>query len=60
MGACIFDVYEAEVIWDDRDRVVEVDTVDSDPLIGMSFLYGYEIRIQVIEGGRVVAEKLSG
>ena len=56
----LFDVYEAEIIWDDRDRVVEVDAVDSDPLIGMNFLYGYEIRIQVVEGGRVVAEKLSG
>lgn len=39
-----------------QDEVI----VDSDPLIGMGFLYGYEIRIQVIEGGRVVAEKLSG
>lgn len=49
----LFDVYEATVIWDGRPRRIAVDCVDSDPLIGMSLLDGYELTVQVIDGGRV-------
>jgi len=47
------------VIWDGTRRIVEIDAVDTDPLIGMGLLYGYDIRIQAIEGGSVTIEALS-
>ena len=54
----LFDIYEATVTWDDRPRRIAVDEVNSDPLIGMSLLYGYELTVQVIDGGRVVINPL--
>jgi hypothetical protein len=38
--------------------VVEIDAADTDPLVGMGLLYGYEVRIQAIEGGAVTIEAL--
>ena len=55
----LYDVYSASVIWDRAGRIVEIDAVDTDPLIGMGLLYGYDIRIQVVEGGSVTIEALS-
>ena len=55
----LYDVYSASVIWDGTRRIVEIDAVDTDSLIGMSLLYGYDIRIQAIEGGSVTIEALS-
>src|SRR5690348_16355713 len=39
---CLFDVYEANVIWDGKVRRVRVDEADTVPLVGMSLLDGYE------------------
>jgi clan AA aspartic protease len=55
----LHDVYSGTVIWDGIRRVVEIDAVDTDPLIGMGLLYGYDVRIQAIEGGAVTIEALS-
>ena len=55
----LFDIYEATVTWDGRPRRIAVDGVNSDPLIGMSLLYGYELTVQVVDGGRVVINTLS-
>ena len=54
----LFDIYEATVIWDGRPRRIAVDEADCDPLVGMSLLYGYELTVQVIDGGRVVINPL--
>lgn len=54
----LFDIYEATITWDGRPRRIAVDEVNSDPLIGMSLLYGYELTVQVIDGGRVVINPL--
>ncbi len=35
-----FDVYNATVIWDGQPVTIPVDEVDSDPLLGMSLMYG--------------------
>ncbi len=53
------DVYSASVIWDGTRKIVEIDALDTDPLIGMGLLYGHDIRIQAIEGGSVTIEALS-
>ncbi len=54
----IFDVYDVTVIWECSPRRVAVDAVDSDPLIGMSPLRGYEMTMQIVEGGRVVIQSI--
>jgi clan AA aspartic protease len=54
----LFDIYEATVVWDGTPRRVAVDAADTDPLIGMSLLYGYELTIQAVEGGQVIIRAL--
>ena len=54
----LFDIYEATITWDGRPRRIAVDEVNCDPLIGMSLLYGYELTVQVVDGGRVVINPL--
>ncbi len=49
----VFDIYEATVIWDGRPRRIAVDEADCDPLVGMSLLYGCELIVQIVDGGRV-------
>lgn len=53
-----FEVYVAKVIWDGEYRNVPVNEAETDPLIGMSLLYGYDLQIQAVEGGRVRIEAL--
>ena len=52
----LFDVYEVSVIWDGQPRTVEVDAAETNSLMGMSLIYGYELRVQAIDGGRVTIE----
>jgi len=49
----VFDVYAATVLWNGQLRTVETDATDMIPLVGMSLLYGYDVRLQVIDGGLV-------
>lgn len=42
---CLFDVYEAEILWDGEIRYLLVDEADTDPLIGMTLLRGYELKM---------------
>ena len=49
----VFDIYEAIVVWDGQPRRVAVDAADVIPLVGMSLLYGYELMVQIVEGGSV-------
>ncbi|MGH9835021.1 MAG: clan AA aspartic protease [Blastocatellia bacterium] len=53
-----FDLYEATVVWDGNPRRVAADAVDADSLLGMSLLRGYEMTIQVINGGEVTIKPL--
>lgn len=54
----IFRVYTATVIWDGQYRKIPINEAETDPLVGMSLLYGYEVRIQAVEGGKVYIESL--
>ncbi len=54
----LFDVHEATIIWDGQPRTVDADAADTEALMGMSLIYGYELRIQAIDGGRVTLEPL--
>jgi clan AA aspartic protease len=55
---CLFDVFEAEVLWDGDLRRVLIDEADTDPLLGMTLLAGYEVRIEVRSGGKVEIKAL--
>lgn len=54
----VFDFYEATVIWDGVTRRVSVDEADTDPLVGMGLLYGYELTVEVVNGGAVAIRLL--
>ncbi|MBD2603317.1 clan AA aspartic protease [Scytonema hofmannii FACHB-248] len=56
---CIFNVYEAVVLWDGAILTIPIDEADSEPLIGMSLMEGYQLTIQAIDGGRVELNKLN-
>ena len=51
--------HEANVRWGSLVRRILVHAADVDPLLGMALLQGYELRIEVIEGGRVSIRELS-
>jgi clan AA aspartic protease len=51
-------VYEAELDWDGASRVIEIDSAETTPLVGMSLLQDRRLTIQVTRGGFVRIEKL--
>ena len=58
-STCIFDVYSGLVIWDGEYRYIDVNAAETDPLVGMSLLYGYRMQLDAIEGGMVVIQSLN-
>ncbi len=48
-----FDIYEAVISWDGQFRQILVNSAETDPLLGMSLLEDYELRVQVRPGGSV-------
>ena len=56
----LFDIYDAVAIWDGKAKEIEVDSAETDPLIGMSMLRGYRLQVDTIEGGLVIITDLSG
>lgn len=52
------DVYEAVVLWDGSERIVEAHEAETDPLVGMSLLYGFHLGIDVVDGGRVTVHSM--
>ena len=54
-----FDIYAVVVRWDGAQRNILVEAADTDPLVGMALLTGYDVHIQVAKGGTVIIEALS-
>jgi clan AA aspartic protease len=54
----LFDVYDAEVIWNGQYREIEVNEAEIEPLLGMRMLKGYRLQVDTIEGGLVTIEML--
>jgi clan AA aspartic protease len=48
-----FPLYEALILWGGRVLRIPVGAADTEPLLGMSLMYGNELAMQVIEGGGV-------
>jgi clan AA aspartic protease len=56
---CVFNVYEAVLIWDGNFLTIPIDEAGSEPLVGMSLMEGYQLMVQVFEGGRVELSKVA-
>jgi clan AA aspartic protease len=54
----LFDMFTGTVLWDGQRQVVEIDAADTDPLVGMALIYGYELNIQAVDGGNVTLTRL--
>ena len=54
----LFNVFEASVIWDGQLKSIEVNDSETDPLVGMGLLEGYELNIQGFVGGLVTIKPL--
>jgi clan AA aspartic protease len=54
----LFDVYDAEVIWDGQYREIEINAAETEPLLGMRMLKRYRLQVDTIEGGLVTIEML--
>ena len=52
------DVYDASVKWDGQVRDVLVESAEVQPLLGMALMRGYNLHIEVVEGGSVALEPL--
>lgn len=59
-SAIVFDVYDAELVWDGQTIAVLVDEAETTPLVGMALLEGHEVHIEARTGGRVRIETLAG
>lgn len=55
---CLFDVYEGKVVWDGKVRRILVDEADTDPLVGMGLLRGYELKMHIRSRGKVTIKRL--
>lgn len=52
--------YFASVEWDGIPVLIEVVGGDADPLVGMALLEGYNLSMDVVEGGAVRITRLGG
>jgi clan AA aspartic protease len=50
---CVSNVYEVVLVWDGNMLTIPIDEADSEPLAGMSLMEGYQLIVQVFEGGSV-------
>lgn len=53
------DYYWATINWDGVPRLIPVLASEGGPLIGMSLLYGFDVRLRVLDGGNVTIEAIS-
>lgn len=49
----LFDVYLASVLWDGHARVIEIEAVNAQPLLGMDLLRRHSLHIEVVNGGAI-------
>jgi clan AA aspartic protease len=55
-GEEVFEFFGATVIWDGEPRRVETTALENAPLIGMEMLLGYDLFIEVAQGGRILIQ----
>jgi clan AA aspartic protease len=57
-STCLLAIYQAAVVWDRRERPVFVVESESNALVGMELLTGFELKIQVRPTGKVSIKRL--
>lgn len=50
----VSDVFIANVLWNGQWITIDVEAADTEPLVGMSLLHGYDVRLRVEPGGEVL------
>lgn len=55
----LFNIYEAILVWDGELLNIAIDEADSEPLVGMSLMNGYQLVVQVFSGGLVELSKVT-
>jgi clan AA aspartic protease len=53
-----FEIYAAKVIWDGEYLDIPINEAQTDPLVGMSLLYGYDLHVRAVESGTVTISRL--
>lgn len=54
----LFEVFEANILWDGRLRRIPVHRSDSAALVGMALLNGHELTMQIRSRGKVTITRL--
>ncbi len=54
----LFDIHDATIIWDGQFRAIEINSADTDPLLGMKMLRGFRLQVDTVPGGMVKIEAL--
>ena len=54
----LFDVHDATIIWDGQFQEIEINSADTDPLLGMKMLRGFRLQVDTVQGGMVSIEAL--
>jgi clan AA aspartic protease len=54
----LFDVHDATIIWDGQFREIEINSADTDPLLGMKMLRGFRLQVDTVPCGVVTIEAL--
>jgi clan AA aspartic protease len=54
----VFDVHAVTVLWGGKERQVEVEVADTDPLLGMALLAKHSLSIKAASGGKVSVAKI--
>jgi len=55
----LFDVFVGVVLWDSKPRAIEVNSSETDALVGMGLIRGHPLQIQAVKGGRVTIGPLN-
>ena len=55
----VFDIYEAQVLWDGQARLIPVYEMDAEPLVGMSLMYGYELVLPILDGAAFTLQRIA-
>jgi clan AA aspartic protease len=55
-SCCIFDIYSGVVIWEGQSIPIDINGSEATPLVGMGLLYGCQLKIDVVVGGKVTVE----
>lgn len=46
------------MVWDGQPNTIPDDEANSEPLLGMALMDGYELTVQVVDGGPVTLKRL--